>query len=82
MRPSLRFLVLFLALIATPLAASAQLVVAGRGTNDTGVGLSGAQVLIGGTTIGTAAGNDAKVRYLPYPFSVRATNPNTPANPT
>jgi hypothetical protein len=23
----------------------------------------------------------AKVRYLPYPFSVRATNPNTPANP-
>jgi starch-binding outer membrane protein, SusD/RagB family len=24
----------------------------------------------------------AKVRYLPYPFTVRATNPNTPANPT
>jgi hypothetical protein len=24
----------------------------------------------------------AKVRYLPYPASVRATNPNTPANPT
>jgi hypothetical protein len=23
----------------------------------------------------------AKVRYLPYPFTVRATNPNTPANP-
>ncbi len=27
----------------------------------------------------TVAG--AKVRYLPYPLSVRATNPNTPANP-
>ena len=24
----------------------------------------------------------AKVRYLPYPLQVRATNPNTPANPT
>lgn len=24
----------------------------------------------------------AKVRWLPYPASVRATNPNTPANPT
>ncbi len=24
----------------------------------------------------------AKVRYLPYPFTVRATNSNTPANPT
>ena len=24
----------------------------------------------------------AKVRYLPYPFAERATNPNTPANPT
>ena len=23
----------------------------------------------------------AKVRYLPYPFTVRATNPNTPDNP-
>jgi len=23
----------------------------------------------------------AKVRYLPYPFTVRATNPNTPSNP-
>jgi hypothetical protein len=23
----------------------------------------------------------AKVRYLPYPFTVRATNPGTPANP-
>jgi hypothetical protein len=23
-----------------------------------------------------------KVRYLPYPLQVRATNPNTPANPT
>ena len=23
----------------------------------------------------------AKVRYLPYPFAERATNPNTPANP-
>jgi hypothetical protein len=23
----------------------------------------------------------AKVAYLPYPFTVRATNPNTPANP-
>ena len=26
--------------------------------------------------------NLAKVRYLPYPFTLRATNPNTPTNPT
>ncbi len=26
--------------------------------------------------------SEAKVRYLPYPFAERATNPNTPANPT
>jgi hypothetical protein len=26
--------------------------------------------------------SQAKVNYLPYPFAERATNPNTPANPT
>lgn len=31
---------------------------------------------------GELSATNAKARYLPYPFSVRATNPITPANPT
>lgn len=62
MRPTRRFLAFLLLLAATPLVASAQVIVAGPVTNDAGVGLSSAQVLIEGTTIGTSAGNDGIYR--------------------
>ena len=66
MRHSRRFLAFLLPLAVIPLIASAQVVVAGRVTNDAGVGLSSAQVLIEGTTIGTSAGNDG-VSDINYP---------------
>ena len=55
MRFLLRPLLLSLCITATPLVASAQLVVAGRVSGEAGRGLPGAQVLIEGTTIGTIA---------------------------
>src|SRR5688572_24375760 len=57
--------VLSLALLAmTPLVAAAQLTVSGRVTNDAGVGLPGAQVVIEGTTVGTATDPEGAYRLL------------------
>ena len=58
MRKSLRLPVFLFTLIALPAAASAQLTIGGRVTDEGGRGLAGAQVLIEGTTIGTVAGAD------------------------
>lgn len=64
MRPQLRFLPVAFALFAAPILASAQLTIAGRVTDVGGRGLTGAQVLIEGTTIGTAADNDGVYRLV------------------
>jgi TonB-dependent SusC/RagA subfamily outer membrane receptor len=64
MRLPLRSLLLFLCFSATPIAASAQLVVAGRVTGDGAAPLAGAQVLIQGTTIGTVAAENGGYRLV------------------
>jgi TonB-dependent starch-binding outer membrane protein SusC len=64
MRISLRLFPIALAFVATPLLASAQLTVAGRVTDQGGRGLPASQVLIEGTTIGTAADNDGAYRLV------------------
>ena len=64
MRPTLRLLFVGLSFLATPLLASAQLTVAGRINDPEGRGITGAQVLIEGTTIGTAADNDGTYRLV------------------
>jgi TonB-dependent SusC/RagA subfamily outer membrane receptor len=64
MRPTLRLLFVLLSFLATPLLASAQLTVAGRISDPDGRGIAGAQVLIEGTTIGTAADNDGTYRLV------------------
>ena len=54
-----------LALLAlTPLAAAAQLTITGRVTGDAGNGLPAAQVLIEGTTVGTATNDDGVYRLI------------------
>jgi hypothetical protein len=68
MRPTPRLLFVLLSLLATPLLASAQLTVAGRITDPEGRAITGAQVRIDGTTIGTAADNDGTYRLsVPVP---------------
>lgn len=64
MRPLLRLLALALCTTAflAPASASAQLVVSGRVTDDSGRGIAGAQVLVEGTTLGTIAGDDGTYR--------------------
>src|SRR4026207_2126302 len=64
MSPLLRSLLLSLFLLATPLVAHAQLVIAGRVTGDGAAPLAGAQVLIQGTTIGTIAAENGGYRLV------------------
>ncbi|HEY4954905.1 MAG TPA: hypothetical protein VII02_08465, partial [Gemmatimonadaceae bacterium] len=64
MRRLLRPLLLSFCIIATPVLASAQLVIAGRVTGDAGRGLAGAQVIIEGTTIGTIAAENGGYRLV------------------
>jgi TonB-dependent SusC/RagA subfamily outer membrane receptor len=64
MRRLLRPLLLSFCIIATPVIASAQLVIAGRVTGDGGRGLAGAQVIIEGTTIGTIAAENGGYRLV------------------
>ncbi|HYN81651.1 MAG TPA: TonB-dependent receptor [Gemmatimonadaceae bacterium] len=64
MRLPLRLFPITLAFLATPLLGSAQLTLAGRVTDQRGRGLPSSQVLIEGTTIGTAADNDGAYRLV------------------
>jgi TonB-dependent SusC/RagA subfamily outer membrane receptor len=64
MRPSLRTLPFLLAFLATPLVAFAQVTIAGRISDPGNRGLTGSQVVIEGTTIGTSADNDGVYRLV------------------
>ncbi|HUQ18936.1 MAG TPA: TonB-dependent receptor [Gemmatimonadaceae bacterium] len=59
---ALRRSVLSLSLLFAPLAAHAQLTIAGRVTGSGGNGLPGAQIIVEGTTIGTIAGDNGAYR--------------------
>ncbi len=63
-RSLLHSLILSLCVIATPIIAGAQLVIAGRVTGDNARGLPGAQVIIEGTTIGTVAIENGSYRLV------------------
>jgi TonB-dependent SusC/RagA subfamily outer membrane receptor len=64
MRFFVRILIASFALIAAPALAHAQLTITGRVIAESGRPLSGAQVLIEGTTIGTVAGDDGSYRLV------------------
>ena len=59
-----RFVFTFVLLALTPALAAAQLIITGRVTGDAGNGLPTAQVLIEGTTIGTATNDDGVYRLV------------------
>ena len=59
-----RFVLALAALVFTPAIVAAQLTITGRVTGDAGNGLPTAQVLIEGTTIGTAANDDGVYRLV------------------
>src|SRR5688500_313908 len=59
-----RHLASLLLLAFTPLVAAAQLTITGRVTGDAGNGLPAAQVLIEGTTVGTATNDDGVYRLV------------------
>jgi TonB-dependent SusC/RagA subfamily outer membrane receptor len=64
MRSSLRVLALILLTLFCPSVAAAQLTIEGRVTDETGIGLPGAQVLIEGTTAGTIANDTGGYRFV------------------
>jgi TonB-dependent SusC/RagA subfamily outer membrane receptor len=64
MHPHGRPALVFALLAFTPLAAVAQLTVTGRVTSDAGTGLPGAQVMVEGTTVGTATDSEGAYRLL------------------
>jgi TonB-dependent starch-binding outer membrane protein SusC len=59
-----RFVLMLVLLVLSPTLARAQLTITGRVTGDAGNGLSTAQVLIEGTTIGTATTDDGTYRLV------------------
>ena len=70
MHSTSRLLATLLLIALTPLAAAAQLIITGRVTGDAGNGLPAAQVLIEGTTIGTATNDEGVYRLVvPTPRS-------------